>query len=188
MSADRTTQAAESENPSPVEDPQADLSPLEAVTAERDKLEGEKAELQDRFLRAQAEFQNFRRRVDKERAEFAEYASMEAVRTLLPILDDFERALQTESQDPEYAKGMELVGQRFGAALQKLGLEPIEAQGQAFDPHIHHAVEMVETEDAPDQTVLAEFQRGYNFKGRLLRAAMVKVAVRPKPPEMPEAE
>jgi molecular chaperone GrpE len=156
------------------------LSTLEAALAERDRLEADKAELQDRFLRAQAEFQNFRRRVDKERLEFAEYASMEAVRALLPILDDFERALQVETPDKEYAKGMELIEQRFAAALQKLGLEPIMAQGQPFDPHIHHAVEMVNTEEAPDQTVLGEFQRGYTFKGRLLRAAMVRVAVGPK--------
>jgi len=157
-----------------------ELSPLEAVTAERDKLEAEKAELQDRFLRNQAEFQNSRRRAEKERMEFAEYASMEAVRTLLPILDDFERALQTETADKEYAKGMELIEQRFAAALQKLGLEPIVVQGQTFDPHLHHAVEMVETDEAPDQTILAEYQRGYNFKGRMLRPAMVKVAVQPK--------
>jgi molecular chaperone GrpE len=136
-------------------------------------------------LRAQAEFQNFRRRVDKERAEFAEYASMEAVRTLLPILDDFERAVRAECADKEYAKGMELIEQRFAAALQKLGLEPMVAQGQPFDPNLHHAVEMVETTEVPDHTVLAEFQRGYNFKGRLLRAAMVKVAVQPKASEAP---
>ena len=175
MSAERTPEAPETDPASPPE-----LSPLEAVTAERDRLEAEKAELQDRFLRAQAEFQNSRKRAEKERQEFAEYASMEAVRTLLPILDDFERALQTESTGKEFAKGMELIEQRFAAALQKLGLEPIDAQGQKFDPHVHHAVEMVETEEAPDQTILAEYQRGYNFKGRMLRAAMVKVAVRPK--------
>ena len=180
MSADSTPQAVENETPESAETDPPELSPLDAVTAERDRLEAEKSELQDRFLRAQAEFQNSRRRADKERLEFAEYASMEAVRTLLPILDDFERALQIESADQEYAKGMELIEQRFAAALQKLGLEPIVAQGQAFDPHMHHAVEMVETEEAPDQTVLAEYQRGYNFKGRLLRAAMVKVAVSPK--------
>lgn len=174
MSADSTPQATDTAQADPPE-----LSPLEAVTAERDRLEAEKAELKDRFLRAQAEFQNSRRRAERERMEFAEYAGMEAVRALLPILDDFERALQTETADLEYAKGMELIEQRFAAALQKLGLEPIESQGQTFDPHVHHAVEMVETEAAPDQTILAEFQRGYNFKGRLLRAAMVKVAVRP---------
>ncbi len=145
-----------------------------------EKWEAEKAELNERVLRTQAEFQNFRRRVEKERLELSEYASMEAVRTLLPILDDFERALKVEHGGNEYAKGIELIHQRFGAALQKLGLEPIVSEGQIFDPNLHHAVEMAETEDAPDQTVLAEYQRGYNFKGRLLRAAMVKVAVQPK--------
>jgi len=153
---------------------------LEAITAERDRLAAENAEFQDRFLRFQAEFQNFRKRVDKDRLEFNEYASMEACRTLLPIVDDFERALETETADKTYVQGMELIRQRLFEALKKLGLEPIVAQGEPFDPHIHHAVEMVETEDAPDHTVLAEFQRGYNFKGRLLSPAMVKVAVEPK--------
>ena len=166
-----------------VNDDRADVDPpgsLEAVTAERDRLAAENAELQNRCLRALAEFQNLRKRVDKDRLEFSEYASMEAVRTLLPIIDDFERALQTETSDKIYAQGLELIRQRLFEALKKLGLEPIVAQGEPFDPHIHHAVEMVETEDAPDHTVLAEFQRGYNFKGRLLRPAMVKVAVEPK--------
>jgi len=144
------------------------------------QCEAEKAELQDRVLRTHAEFQNFRRRVERERLELSEYASMEAVRSLLPVLDDFERALGAQNSGDEYAKGMELIHQRFTGALQKLGLEPIVSQGQSFDPNLHHAVEMVETEDAPDQTILAEFQRGYNFKGRMLRAAMVKVAVQPK--------
>ena len=153
---------------------------MEAIAAERDRLAAENAELQDRFLRFQAEFQNFRKRVDKDRLELSEYASMEAVRTLLPIIDDLERALQTETADKTYVQGLELIRQRLFDALKKLGLEPIIAEGQPFDPHIHHAVEMVETEDVPDHTVLGEFQRGYNFKGRLLRPAMVKVAVEPK--------
>ena len=126
------------------------------------------------------EFQNFRKRSDRDRLEFSEYASLEAVRTLLPVIDDFERALQVETPDKTYVKGMELIHQRLFDALKKLGLEPIIAQGEPFDPHVHHAVEMAETEDVPDHTVLAEFQRGYNFKGRLLRPAMVKVAVEPK--------
>jgi molecular chaperone GrpE len=170
------------ENPE-VNDDRADVDPpaaLETVTAERDRLAAENAELQDRFLRAQAEFQNFRKRVDKDRLELSEYASMEACRMLLPIIDDFERALETDTADKKYAQGLELIRQRLFDALKKLGLEPIVAQGEPFDPHIHHAVEMVETEDVPDHTVLAEFQRGYNFKGRLLRPAMVKVAVEPK--------
>ena len=147
------------------------------LTAERDQLAAANAELQDRFLRAQAEFQNSRKRNERERAEFAEYASTEAVRALLPILDDFERATKSESSDKEYSKGMEMIYQRFYDSLKKLGLEPIVSAGQPFDPHVHHAVEMVETDEAPDHTVLDEYQRGYNFKNRLLRPAMVKVAV-----------
>jgi molecular chaperone GrpE len=153
--------------------------PASTLEAERDQLAAEKAALHDLYLRGQAEFQNFRKRVEKERIEFAEYASTEAVRALLPILDDFERALKVESADKEFTKGMELIYQRLYESLKKLGLEPIVSTGQPFDPHIHHAVEMVETNDAADHTVLDEYQRGYNFKGRLLRPAMVKVAVEP---------
>ena len=99
------------------------------------------------------------------------------MRALLPILDDFERATKSESSDKEYSKGMEMIYQRFYDSLKKLGLEPIVSAGQPFDPHVHHAVEMVETDEADDHTVLDEYQRGYNFKNRLLRPAMVKVAV-----------
>ena len=168
------------DNPPEVAGAVADDPPGDTVAAERDKLAAEKAELLDRHLRAQAEFQNFRRRVEREKVEFLEYASTEAVRALLPVLDDFERALSAPCADKKYAKGMELIYQRLFDQLKKLGLEAIPAQGQPFDPNLHHAVEMVETDEAPDQTVLEEFQRGYNFKGRMLRAAMVKVAVKSK--------
>ncbi len=152
---------------------------LAGVTAERDQLAKERADLYDQLLRRTAEFDNFRRRSQRERGEFTEYASMEAVRQMLPVLDDFERALRTETSDREYAKGMELIYNRLFEILKRLGLEPMEVEGQQFDPHVHHAVEMITTEEAPDQTIVEELQRGYNFKGRLLRPAMVKVAVRP---------
>jgi molecular chaperone GrpE len=152
---------------------------LAAVAAERDQLAAEKSDLHDRLLRAQAEFQNLRKRTERERLELFEYASMEAVRVLLPVLDDFERAMKTESSDREYAAGIELIYNRFYETLKKLGLEPLESKGKPFDPQLHHAVDMIETSEAPDHTVLDEFQRGYNFKGRLLRPAMVKVAVEP---------
>lgn len=152
---------------------------LAAVTAERDQLAVEKTELHDRLLRAQAEFQNLRKRTERERLELFEYASMEAVRVLLPVLDDFERAMKTESSDREYSAGIDLIYNRFFETLKKLGLEPLDSAGKPFDPQLHHAVDMVETDQAPDHTVLEEFQRGYNFKGRLLRPAMVKVAVEP---------
>lgn len=152
---------------------------LAAITAERDQLATEKAELHDRLLRSQAEFQNLKKRTERERVEWIEYASKEAVRVLLPVLDDFERAMKSESADKEYAAGIELIYSRFYETLKKLGLEPIESKGQPFDPQIHHAVDMVETTEAPDRTVLDEFQRGYNFKGTPLRPALVKVAVEP---------
>jgi molecular chaperone GrpE len=153
-------------------------SDLAAVIAERDQLAAEKAELLDRHLRSQAEFQNIRRRAERERQELLDYANTETLRSLLVVLDDFERALKVETTDREYAKGMEMIHQRLYDAMKKLGLEPIVSVGQTFDPHVHHAVEKVESEEAAD-TVLEEYQRGYNFKGRLLRPAMVKVAVRP---------
>jgi molecular chaperone GrpE len=156
---------------------------LSAIARERDQLANEKLDLEDRYLRLQAEFQNARRRAEKDRAEFAEYAATEAVRALLPIVDDFERALKVEATDlehaKEYSKGMELIYQRLFESLKKLGLEPVESAGLAFNPHVHHAVEMVETRETADNTVIDEYQRGYNFKGRLLRPAMVRVAVEP---------
>jgi molecular chaperone GrpE len=104
---------------------------------------------------------------------------MDLVRDLLPVLDDFERALKVETSDRNYAKGVELIYQRLYDTLRKMGLEPIESAGKHFDPNMHQAVERVPTDEGEDQTILDEFQRGYNFKGKLLRPAMVKVAVRP---------
>ncbi len=152
---------------------------LVTLTAERDRLAAEKAELDDRLRRAWAEFDNARRRGERERSEFLQFAAMDLVRTLLPVVDDFERALKVETSDKEYAKGVDLIYQRFSDTLRKTGLEPIEAAGKRFDPALHEAVQRVETADAEDQTVLEELQRGYNFKGKLLRPAWVKVAVHP---------
>jgi molecular chaperone GrpE len=84
-----------------------------------------------------------------------------------------------ETADRDYAKGVELIYQRMLDSLKKMGLEPIETAGKIFDPNLHQAVERVQTDEAEDQTILGEFQRGYNFKGKLLRPAMVKVAVHP---------
>lgn len=180
-------QEVEAEDPRTVDPPSAvddaaagsrDGSDLQALTAERDRLLIERADLQDRLLRRQAEFDNFRRRAERERADILEYANTQTVRALLPILDDFERALKVESADREYARGMELIYQRLADALKKLGLESITSTGQAFDPNVHHAVDRVETDEVEDNTVVEEYQRGYNFRGKLLRPAMVKVAVR----------
>jgi molecular chaperone GrpE len=150
---------------------------LEALALERDRLLNEKTELQNSMLRLAAEFDNFRKRSERERADLCEYASADAVKALLPVLDDFERALKAPCDDAEYVKGVELIYQRMFDTLKNLGLEPIAATGQSFDPNLHHAIEMVNDPEHEDQTVVAELLRGYTFKGRLLRAAMVKVAV-----------
>jgi molecular chaperone GrpE len=171
--------SSESSQPSVVVDPPGSGSAaLEAVTADRDRLAEEKNDLMDRLLRRQAEFDNFRRRAEREKADVLEYANTETVRAILPILDDFERALKVECTGKEYARGMELIYQRLLDGLKKLGLEPISAKGLKFDPNVHHAVDMVETDEVEDHTVLDEYQQGYNFRGRPLRPAMVKVAVK----------
>jgi molecular chaperone GrpE len=157
----------------------ADISSQEPLEQDVAALVAERDELKDRVLRAQAEFQNFRKRTERERVELFEYASMEAVRGLLTVLDDFERAAKSESSDKEYSAGIELIYNRFYETLKKLGLEPIDSVGKPFDPQVHNAIDKVETDEVPDHTVIEEFGRGYNFKGRLLRPAMVKVAVEP---------
>jgi molecular chaperone GrpE len=157
-------------------DPAAQVA---ALTAERDRLAAEKAELQDRLLRRQADFENFRKRAERDRSDFLQFAGMEFVRDLLPILDDFERALKAECASPSYSKGVELIYTRLYEALKKMGLEPMDTVGRTFDPNLHQAVERVETDQAEDQSIVAEFQKGYLFKSKLLRPAMVKVAVRP---------
>jgi len=152
---------------------------LAAITAERDQLKKEKAEADDRLKRTVAEYENARRRAERDRLDFVQFAAMDLVRGLLPVLDDFERAVKTETTDQNYAKGVELIYQRLVETLKKAGLEPIEAAGKAFDPNVHEAVQRVHTEEVEDQTVMEEFQKGYNFKGKLLRPAWVKVAVKP---------
>lgn len=140
------------------------------------KLKAERDSLLDRLARAQAEFENARRRAAKEQQEFRDYAALETIKSLLPVLDSFERALQVQSDAREFRGGVELIHKQLQDTLAKLGVRPIPAKGEAFDPHYHEAIEMVETADAPDHEVLEELQRGYKFKDRLLRPAMVKVA------------
>jgi molecular chaperone GrpE len=152
---------------------------IAALTAERDQLAAEKADLKDRLLRALADFDNFRRRAERDRSDYVQFANLEMVRDLIPILDDFRRAMKVETADKDYAKGIELIDQRLFETLKRAGLEPIEAAGKPFDPNLHQAVDRVQSDELPDQTVLEEYQSGYNFKGKLLRPAMVKVAVRP---------
>jgi len=157
----------------------AEVPGAAALLTQCDQLIAEKAELQDRLLRKLAEFENFRRRTERELADRYDQSVADTVKLLLPILDDFERALQHDTADKEYARGVELIYTRFSEALRKLGVEPIEAEGQPFDYNLHNAIEMVPSEEVEDHTVITDLQRGYLFKGRLLRPSMVRVAVKP---------
>jgi molecular chaperone GrpE len=150
---------------------------LDQLRIERDGLKAERDENKELLLRRQAEFDNFRKRTEKERSEYVQYAGSEIVREMLPIVDDLERALQAEGGKPEYVKGIAMIFGRMNDTLKRVGLEPIETKDAMFDPHLHQAVERVETLDHPDGTILGEFQRGYKFKGKLLRPSMVKVSV-----------
>jgi molecular chaperone GrpE len=181
--ADKTTLDLEHELPA------ADGAETAAETAaneassgsegELQKLKAERDSLLDRLARMQAEFENVRRRTVKEQQEFRDYAVADAIKSLLPVLDSLERALQVKSDAAELRGGVDLIYKQLQAALAKLSVHPILSTGKAFDPHYHEAIEMVETTDAPDHQVIEELQRGYKLKDRLLRPAMVKVARNP---------
>jgi molecular chaperone GrpE len=147
--------------------------------SELQKLKAERDELRERLARAQAEFENARKRASKEQQEFRDYALSDAIKSLLPAVDSLERALQVKSDAADLRSGVELIYKQLLAALAKLSVNPIAANGEVFDPRYHEAIEMVDTTNAPDHQVIEELQRGYRFKDRLLRPAMVKVARNP---------
>jgi molecular chaperone GrpE len=149
------------------------------LDSEMEKLRVERDVLLDRLARSQAEFENARKRAAAEQQRFRDYALADAIKTLLPTLDSFERALKTSEEKSEFRNGVELIHKQLQDALQKLGLQAITSEGEMFDPRVHEAVEMVETNEAEDHKVLEELQRGYKLKDRLLRPAMVKVARNP---------
>lgn len=146
------------------------------------KLEAEKDELRKTLIHRQADFENFRKRVERERHEESRRATGVSIQHLLPVLDTFERALAAHD-DPayaEYRKGFELIYKQLWDSLAKQGLERIEAQGKPFDPHVHQAIERVETVDHEEGTVIDVLQPGYIFHGRVLRPATVRVAAAPE--------
>src|ERR1700688_2123423 len=147
--------------------------------SELQKLRAERDSLLDRLSRAQAEFENARRRASKEQQDFRKYATADAIKSLLPVVDSLERAVQVRSDPAELRAGVELIYKQLQAALSRLSVNPIVAEGEPFDPRFHEAIEMVETTAAPDHQIVEELQRGYKFKDRLLRPAMVKVAKNP---------
>jgi molecular chaperone GrpE len=162
------TEALNDQDPQPQQD-DTQPDPLEELRRERDAL-------QDRLLRTAAEFDNYRKRMDRERRDLAEYTAAEVIKDLLPIIDNLERALQASAQDDPLRKGVELTQKQMLELLRKRGVTPIEALGADFDPNFHQAVIHEESTQHREGEVMEELQRGYVVGDRLLRPAMVKVA------------
>ena len=189
---DEKRQRADLEHELPVADPgdgfeetsaaggeQEAASPATESSAENEikKLREERDVLFDRLARLQAEFDNYRKRAAKENSDFREYAVAEAARSLLPVIDNLALATKNASARPEdFRKGVELIHKQLQSALEKMSVQRIPAQGEPFDPRLHEAIEMVESDKVPDHHVLEELQPGYRMKDRLLRPAMVRVA------------
>jgi molecular chaperone GrpE len=154
----------------------------ESASDEVSKLLAEKRELLDTLVRRQADFENYRKRVEKERQQDRHRGVELLVEHILPVLDAFDRALagQNDSATAEYRKGFELIQRQLWEALAKQGLTRIESVGQEFNPHFHHAIESVETPEYSDGAVISEMQPGYLFHDRVLRPAMVRVASAPE--------
>lgn len=153
-----------------------------ALDRELEEAQGRIKDLQDRCHRAQADLANLRRRTEQERGEMEQFASMMLVAELLPVLDNFERALQTIPGNLAmltWIHGIMLIERHFQAILEHQGLQPIEAVGQRFNPQLHEAINEVETTEQPEGTVVQEYQKGYTMHGRVIRPALVEVARAP---------
>ena len=146
----------------------------EAKKAEEEAKKAEEAE-SERYMRLMAEFQNFKRRVAKEKSDIHAYANEKIVGDLLPVLDNFERALSTETEDEGYAKGMQLIFEQLKTALGNAGLEEIKAMDEEFDPNVHNAVMTETIEDKEDGIITKVLQKGYRLKDKVVRPSMVAV-------------
>jgi molecular chaperone GrpE len=173
--AGRSGEDSTAPGPVPVSAPEP---PADLPAAYR-KLLAEKADLYDRLLRKQAELENTRKRLQREKEDFLQHATADLIRALLPVLDAFERALKHRDANvtEEFYQGVELIYRNLLEVLGRAGLAPIETAAQLFDPHLHQAVETVEAPGHRDQEIVEELQRGYRLRHRLLRPAIVKVAV-----------
>ena len=173
-------QNSESVSPAPpkdsVEAPAAPAAQDEALAAKTQEVE----RLQDRVARLQAEFENYKKRMAREKAEFLKFATEGLLLEFLPVLDNLERAIasaRTETAGREaVVEGIDMIARLFRATLEKAGVKPMDAVGKPFDPSLHQAVMQWESPGGPDQVVLEEIQKGYLLEGRVLRAAMVKVS------------
>ena len=151
--------------------------PPEPPAAEARPVDDETAQLRDRYLRLLADFENFRRRGEREKADFYKYALAGVLKDLLPVLDNFDRALDHAAEGDDFHKGVLLIYKQLFDVLEKHGLKPIDEVSVPFDPNIHEAVIREEDPAVPSHTVTAVLQKGYFLHDRLLRPAMVKVAV-----------
>jgi molecular chaperone GrpE len=152
-----------------------------SLAAEIQKLRAEKEELLQTLVRRQADFENFRKRTERDRNEEGRRGVERMITELIPVLDAFDRALEAHD-DPayeEYLKGVTLIRKQLWDVLSRNGVQRMDAAGKMFDPHVHQAIERVETRDYPDGSILDVFQDGYLFHGRVLRPAIVRVAVHP---------
>ena len=152
----------------------------ETAKEEAEKKEAEEAKKaeeaeSERYMRLMAEFQNFKRRVAKEKSDIHAYANEKIVGDLLPVLDNFERALDTETEDEGYAKGMQLIFEQLKTALNNAGLEEIKAMDEEFDPNVHNAVMTETIEEKEDGTITKVLQKGYKLKDKVVRPSMVAV-------------
>jgi molecular chaperone GrpE len=161
---------------------EASLAADNAVAeAEVARLSADLQELRQTLMRRQADFENYRKRIEKERAEDQKRATARLIEGLIPVVDGFEHALAAhrEAEYETYRRGFELIYKQLVDHLKGLGVERIDPKGQRFDPHMHQAMERVETTDHEDGTVVQVFQPGYVYHGRVLRPAMVGVATQP---------
>jgi molecular chaperone GrpE len=151
---------------------------IQVAGDEKDRLI---CEYQDRLLRAQAEFQNFQRRMEKEFTEFKTYANAKLIENLLLVIDDFQNALSSDESgsNAEFLKGFDMIYNNLICLLEKEGLSEIETKEEKFDPWKHEAVEMVPDDEHPEHTVLDVVQRGYKFKDKVIRPAKVRVSTKP---------
>lgn len=158
------------------EEQQGAAEPKSGHVSEIEKLRAERDALIDRLARMQADFDNARKRAAREQQDFRDYALTDVIKTLIPVLDSFDRALKSSPEKSEFHAGVELIHKQLQDALAKTGVQAVRAAGQQFDPRLHEAIEMVDTDKAEDNQVLEELQAGYKLKDRLLRPAMVRVA------------
>jgi molecular chaperone GrpE len=171
------------ETPVPVNEESGEAS-VPAVAPADEGLREENQKLRDQYLRSRAEFENFRKRVEREKSEYFRYALADTLREILPVLDNFERALGTQGgSDEDFRTGVEMIYKQLGDALSRAGLEPIDPAGEPFDPTFHEAIARHETTDMEPHTVVDVLQKGYLLHDRLVRPAMVRVAVAPGEPD-----